>query len=180
MSEAYTNPAVVISNETALHGYGDIEAQITGYHQEMAEVKEVGEGDTVRFQDVDLEFQTMFHSDPKTVGFTAEDDNRKIGFWTDTEYSEELTSFYTGCDVLVVFCSRPRGKSVPTHTSLDQVPDILEHVSPEKVIITHFDHSFLEEDLESQREWLESQVDASVLFAEDGMEYPGNRSLESF
>lgn len=180
MSEAYRNQATVITNETALHGYGDIESQITGYHQEMAQVREMEDGDSLEFQGLNLEFQTMFHSDPKTLGFTVEDDGQKIGFWTDTEYSDELVGFYEGCDTLVVYCSRPKNEGTRSHTSLDDIPEITEKLDVSKVVVTHFGFRFLESDLEAQKNWLEEQIKPGVVFADDGMDYPGNRKLDAF
>lgn len=181
MTEAYDHEGALFANSTCFEGYGDIEKRISDYHQELCvRNKEMKEGKSFEFRDVEIECQEMFHSDPRTQGFTIETDEKKIGFWTDTEFSGELTGFYEGCDTLVVYCTRPRGSGVESHTSVGDVPSIVEDLDVSTVIITHFGFEFLKQDLDGQKEWLEERIEPKVIFAEDGMEFPGNRSLGDF
>ena len=179
--EAYNNEGFLFANESVLQGFGDIEKRVSGYHQNIcSRVKQLEEETTAEFRDVKIKSQEMFHSDPRTVGFTLETDDKEIGFWTDTEHSDELVDFYDGCDTLVVYCSRPRNEGTRSHTSLEDVPKITSEIDVSTVIITHFGFKFLDSDLEKQEEWLDNEIEAKVVFAEDGMAYPGNRSLNSF
>lgn len=181
MAEAYDQPAALFANRTCLEGYGDIEKRISDYHQDLCARKEVmEEGASFGFKDIEIECQEMFHSDPRTQGFTLESEDKKIGFWTDTEFSGELTDFYEGCDTLVIYCTRPRGAGIDSHTSIGDVPDIVSELDVSTVIVTHFGLKFLQEGVDRQKEWLEEQIDPKVIFAEDGMEFPGNRSLGDF
>ena len=181
ITDAYENPGAVFANKTCLEGYGDIEKWISDFHQKKcARVEEMNEGSSFEFRDVEIESQEMFHSDPRTQGFTLKTEEKKTGFWTDTEFSEELVSFYEGCDTLVVYCTRPRGAGIESHTSVSDVPKIVEDLDISTVIITHFGFKFLQEDLNEQKEWLDEEIEPKVVFAEDGMEFPGNRSLGDF
>lgn len=174
-------PGTVISNKTVLEGYSDLDKAVSKYHKDLcANVEMMGEGDEYSFKDLEIETQEMFHNDPKTIGFTLEDDENKIGFWTDTEHSSELTDFYDDCDTLVVYCSRPRGEGIKGHTHLGDVPDIAEETEASTIIVTHFGYKFLESEMDEQKEWLEEQIDQKVVFATDNMEYPGDRSLMDF
>lgn len=181
MTEAYDQPGAIFANETCLTGYSDIEKCISSYHQNLClEVNQMEEGSEYEFKDLTIRSQQMFHGDPKTQGFILEDDEKKIGFWTDTEFSEELLEFYEDCDTMIVYCTRPKGKGISNHTSVSDIPDILEAVEPSTTIITHFGYALLEADLDEQKEWLGEQVDSKIIFAEDGMTFPGNRSLGDF
>lgn len=181
MTEAYDKPGTVFANETALKGYGDLDRAVSSYHQDLcATVEELGDGTEHSFKDLEIKSQQMFHTDPNTAGLKLSTEEKTIGFWTDTQFSQELLEFYSGCDTLVVYCSRPRNESLRNHTSLDEVPEIVEETEPSTVIITHFGYKFLDADLEEQEEWLDEQVDAKVVFAEDGMQFPGNRTLGDF
>lgn len=181
MTEVYDNPGAVFANKTCFEGYGDIEKRISNYHQDLcAEKKVLEEGQSFKFKDLSIESQEMFHSDPRTQGITLETDEKKIGFWTDTEFSSELTDFYSGCDTLIVYCTRPKGAGIESHTSLSDVPDIVEDLDVSTVIVTHFGFRFLEEDMEEQEEWLKEEIEPKVIFAEDGMEFPGDTKLSSF
>lgn len=181
ITEAYDRKGAVFASESVLSGYGEVEKRVSDYHQGLCSV--VGtleEGSEFEFEDVTIKSQEMFHSDPKTQGFVLETGEKSVGFWTDTEYSRELAGFYEGVDTLVVYCGRPRGEEVPGHTSLSNVPGIVEEAEPSTVIVTHFGYKFLDSDLEEQEEWLEEEVDAKVVFAEDGMEFPGDAKLSRF
>ena len=181
MTEANSHPGTVFTNETVLHGYSDLEKAISDYHQNLCvEVNQLEEDAEFEFKDVQIRSQQMFHSDPKTQGFVIENEEKSIGFWTDTEFSEELLEFYEGCDTMVIYCTRPKGHGVESHTSVNDVPKILDEIDASTAIITHFGLKFLESDLEEQEEWLKEECDAKIIFAEDGMEFPGNRSLGDF
>ncbi len=181
MTEINDFPGTLIGNKTALEGYSDMDKAVSKYHTDLCrDVKVMEEGDSYEFKDLEIETQEMFHTDPKTIGFTLEDDEQKIGFWTDTEYSDELTDFYNDCDTLVIYCSRPKGEGWKGHTHLGDVPDIVEDTEVSTVVITHFGYKFLDSDLDEQKEWLEEEINQKVVFATDGMKYPGDRSLTDF
>ena len=180
ITEGYDNACTLFANETALKGYSDVEKSVSKYHKGLcSRVETLEEGEKFEFKDLKIESQQMFHGDPKTQGFTLDDGEQKIGFWTDTEFSEELQGLYKDCNIMVVYCTRPRGKPVKGHTSISDVPDIM----PEEAstcIITHFGYSLLDSDLEEQKKWLKEEIDGKVIFADDGMRFPGNRTLGSF
>lgn len=181
MVEAYDNAGFLFANESVLEGFGDIEKRVSDYHQNLcSEIKQLGEDTETEFKDIRIRSQEMFHSDPRTVGFTLNDGEKKIGFWTDTEHSEELVDFYEGCDTLIVYCSRPRNEGTRSHTSLDDIPEITSEIDVSTIIVTHFGFKFLESDLEEQEKWLDEEIEPKVVFAEDGMQYPGNRKLDAF
>ncbi|MEF8880869.1 MAG: MBL fold metallo-hydrolase [Candidatus Nanohaloarchaea archaeon] len=181
MTQASDKPGALFGSESVLSGYGEVEKAVSDYHKDLClTVKTLKDGSNYSFKDVEIESQEMSHGDPKTQGFTLKTDEKKIGFWTDTEYSDELTQFYIDCDTLVIYCGRPKNAGIKGHTSLDDVPKISDETEVENIIITHFGQKFLNSDMEKQKEWLENQVNAKVTFAEDGMKYPGNRRLEDF
>ena len=181
MTEGASKPGAVFANETSLHGYGDIEKVISDYHQDLCvKVEQLEQGTETQFKDLKIESQQMFHGDPKTIGFILEDDEHRIGFWTDSEFSEELLDFYEDCDIMVIYATMPKEKSIPSHTSISEVPEILEAVEPTTGIITHFGKSMMNSGVEEQEKWLEEQTDCKTIFAEDNMVFPGNRSLMSF
>lgn len=181
MTEAYKQSGTIFANESCLSGYSDIEKTISSYHQNLCgKVNQLEEDKKFEFKDLKIKSQQMFHSDPKTQGLVLETDKKKIGFWTDTEYSEELLEFYEGCDTMVIYCTRPKGKSLRNHTSVTDIPDIIQAVDPGTAIITHFGYAFLDSDIEEQKKWLKEKCDAKIIFAQDGMNFPGNRSLGDF
>lgn len=180
MVEAGDKPGNLFAPETVLSGYGDLEKSVSDYHQDLCvSVEKISESE-LEFKDLRIKTQEMFHSDPKTQGFKISNREKTFGFWTDTEYSDELTEFYNDCDTLVIYCTRPKGRGVRSHTSLSDVPEIVENTGVKNLIITHFGQAFLNSEMEEQNQWIKGEVEAKITFAEDGMEYPGNRSLGDF
>ncbi|MFB6145041.1 MAG: MBL fold metallo-hydrolase [Candidatus Nanohaloarchaea archaeon] len=181
MTQAYSKPGAVFANETCFEGSPDIEKRISDYHQGLCVKKEVLEpGNRILFKGLEIKTQFMKHGDPNTAGFRISSGEKTIGFWTDSEYDKSLVDFYSDCDTLVVYCTRPRGKQIKGHTAIDDVPKITEKLDLSTVIITHFGYALLDSDLEEQQEWLSENTDCKVVFAEDNMEFPGNRSLGDF
>lgn len=181
MTEAYDQPGAVFANKTAMEGHGDIEKVISEYHKNLClDVETLKEGTTTSFKDLTIESQEMFHGDPNTQGFKLSTEEKTVGFWTDTEFSEELLPFYEDCDIMVIYCTRPRGRSIKGHTSVDEVPDIMESTEASTAIITHFGYSILDSDLEEEKQWLKEELDEKVIFADDGMQFPGDTKLSSF
>jgi ribonuclease BN (tRNA processing enzyme) len=181
MTEAYDNPGAVFANKTALEGYGDIEKVISEYHKNLClDVEKLQEETTNEFEDLTIESQEMFHGDPHTQGLKFSTEEKTIGFWTDTEFSEELLPFYEDCDIMVIYCTRPRGKSIKGHTDISDVPEIMENTEASTAIITHFGYSILDSGLEEEKEWLKEEIDGKVIFADDGMQFPGDTKLSRF
>lgn len=181
ITEVNQNPGVLFANESVLEGYGDIEKSVSSYHQNLcSRVEKLEEGSKHEFKDVKIESQEMFHTDPKTQGLKIRSKDKTVGFWTDTQYSEELLEFYRDCETLVIYCSQPKEKEVRGHTSIRDVPKIVEETGVRNAIITHFSLSFLNSNIEKQKKWVEENSDCKIIFAEDGMMFPGNRSLENF
>lgn len=181
MTEAAGLPGNLFANETVLEGHGDLAQTVSDYQQGLCvNVEELGEGTETEFKDVEIESQEMFHSDPRTIGFKLRTDNKTVGFWTDTEFSEELLAFYEDCDWLIVYCTRPKNRGAPSHTSVDEIPKILEEISVDTCLVTHFGKVLLDSDLKEQEEWLDEKTESKIVFAEDGMTFPGNRSLGDF
>lgn len=175
------NPCNLLAPETVLNGYGDVQQSVSNYHQEMCtNVVNMSNNDTVEVSGMKIERQEMFHSEPKCIGFKISEDDQKIGFWSDTKFVDELTEFYEDCDVIVINCFFPRDVNSRKHTTVKDVPKILENSKASTAIITHFGKTFLESDLDKEKAWLEDQVDQKVIFADDGMTFPGDRKLSSF
>lgn len=181
ITEILQNNCHLFANETVLKGFNEMERSVKLYHQNQCGRVEVLEEDsTFKLDDLQISSQELFHTDPKTVGFIIENNEDSIGFWIDTEYSDELTKFYKRCNKLVINCSRPKEKSYKGHTSVSDVPDILEQTGPDTCLLTHFSDLFLNYNLDEQEEWLKEKTDVKVVFAEDDMVFPGNRKITSF
>lgn len=175
------NPCNLLAPETVLNGYGDVQQSVSNYHQEMCtEVVNMSDKNKVEVNGMKIEKQDMFHSEPKTIGLKISENGQKIGFWSDTKFVDELTDFYKDCDIIVINCFFPRDVNSRKHTTVKDVPEILERIEASTAIITHFGKTFLQSDIEEEKAWIEERVDQKIVFAEDGMTFPGDRKLSSF
>lgn len=175
------SPCTLMAPETVLKGYGDVQQSVSNYHQEMCiDVVNLTEVETAEFSGMKVETQEMFHSEPKCRGLKVSENGQKIGFWTDTKYVDELTEFYVDCDTIVINCFFPRGVSSRKHTTVKDVPEIMDGLEASTAIITHFGKGFLDADMEDEKAWLKDEVEQKIIFAEDGMAFPGDRKLSSF
>jgi len=181
VSYRHKNPCKLMAPETVLKGYSDLDQSISNYHQELCtKIINLTETEETDFEGLEIESQEMFHNEPRCRGLKISDGEDKIGFWTDTAFSEELIDFYNDCDTIVINCPVPKEKSSRKHTSLSEIPDILNKLEASTAIITHFSIQMLEADMDEQKNWLSEKVDQKIIFAHDGMTFPGDRKLSSF
>lgn len=181
ITQVHNKPGILLANETVLNGYSDMDKAVSNYHQELCQdIHMLEEESEAELEGIKIKSQQMFHSDPKTVGFKVNNGDKEIGFWTDSEFSEELLKFYKGVETLVVYCSRPKNSKVRSHTYLNDVKKIDNKLGVKNIIITHFGQKFLNSDLDEQKSWIKESTEASITFAEDNMEYPGNKTLNQF
>jgi len=175
------NACTLLAPETVVQGYGDMEKSVSSYHQQICtDVINLSENESAEVSGLRIETQEMFHNEPKTRGLKVSENGEKIGFWTDTKFVEELTDFYSDCETIVINCFFPRGVNSRKHTTVSDIPKILEDLEASTVILTHFGEQFLESDMVKEKAWIEERVNQKVVFAEDGMTFPGDRKLTSF
>lgn len=180
MTELNGKPGFLFANRTSLEGYSDYGKVISDHHQNLcSNVEVLKEGKEHEFKDLRISSQQMFHTEPKTQGLKIENQERSVGFWTDTSYSEELLDFYSGCGTLVINALVGKDTRSSKHTSVRDAVEIVEELNPKTAILTHFGSRLLE-NLEENKEWVDEKTDQKIIWAEDNMEFPGNRSLGDF
>lgn len=185
ITQSNNYPGAIFANETVLNGYKDMDKQISGYHQNLCqEIHNLNENKVIKYKDLTIKTIELKHADPKTVGFKISNEDKQFGFWIDTKYREEFTDFYRGVDTLVVNCLISRNMDSDKHTSISDIPRLIREINPSTLILTHFGKYLLENGkLEENKDWLEEEcrdLDTDVIFANDNMKYPGDRSLEDF
>lgn len=178
-------PGTIFANQTVLKGSKQMEKQISDYHKSLCQnIHNLNQKDKIEFKDLTIESKELQHNDTHTVGFKASSQDKTIGFWTDSKYSKNLAKFYQETDILVVNCLISRNTDSNKHTSISDIPSFIREIQPSTLILTHFGKYLLNKDeLEENKEWLLEECRDSgteIIFAEDNMEFPGNRSLDGF
>lgn len=180
MTELNGHSGTLFGSESCLEGYGEISKSVSDYHQRICKrIETLEEEKEIEFKDLKIKSQQMFHSDPRTQGVILEDNEHKVGFWTDTRFSEELLDFYKGCDIMAVNCAAGKDSSSKKHTTVKEAVKVAEEIDPNATILKHFGPQLLD-NLEENKEWVEKNTDQKIIWAEDGMEFPGNKSLDKF
>jgi len=65
-------------------------------------------------------------------------DDRSLVYTSDTGFSEELSSFADGVDILLMECSFRRNKPVQTHLELVEATRLAAACQPRRLVLTHF------------------------------------------
>lgn len=178
-------PGTIFANETVLNGYQKMDQAISSYHKNLCQNKfNLNKETNIEYKNLVIKSQELNHADPKTVGFKISNKDACIGFWTDTKPEEELISFYEDVDTLVINALISRKNSSKRHTSISDIPDLIRKIKPETAIVTHFGEHLLKKNrFEENHDWLKakcSEIDTKIVFADDNMHYPGNKSLSDF
>lgn len=151
--------------------YGDrIDPPLDAYHRGLVDTADtMDQGDTVDLGPFTLHCGETRHSDPTGVSLRCEIGDRAVGFTGDTELFDGLTDFLRDVDTLVVNVARPRDAAWKGHMTMADAADLIKQVSPEHAVLHHFGAKLVFASVADETEWLQEQVDARVVAADDGM-----------
>jgi len=105
----------------------------------------------------------------ETYGFKFLLGHTIVSLISDTKYFDELAKVHAGSHILilnVVFFS-PRDEY--PHLSLPEAIDLIEKISPQRAIITHFGMSMLKEKPHLLQEKIRKETGREITFAHDGL-----------
>ncbi len=123
----------------------------------------------------DVTFATSIphHHWSDTYGLLFDIGGQKLSFISDTAYFPELPSAYAGSDVLVINMAlkqRPESQLI-RHLCVNDVRNIVRHVQPQRVVLTHFGLELLEHGPERLATSLSAELGVSVTAATDSMRF---------
>ena len=102
----------------------------------------------------------------ESLAVRIESRGRALGYTGDTDYSEELPSFFSKADVLISECSfREHRVGVP-HLSVSQAGRLAARAGVARLIVTHF---YFEVDEAELKEELECEYSGEVIIGRDGL-----------
>ncbi|WP_456433201.1 MBL fold metallo-hydrolase [Thermosulfuriphilus sp.] len=113
------------------------------------------------------------HHPVETYGIIFDFSGKKIGFLVDTAYFEGLASSYRGVDILVINLVRyhpPRGYRLE-HLHMTDAKRLIEEISPQRVILTHFGMTMLRAKPDKVAEELSWDCAIPVTAARDGFHF---------
>jgi ribonuclease BN (tRNA processing enzyme) len=105
------------------------------------------------------------HTD-ESLALRIDSRGRTLCYTGDTDYCEDLASFFTGADVLISECSFREHRAGIPHLSITQAAQLAARAAVAKLIVTHF--YFEMNDVELKRE-LERNYSGEVIIGRDGL-----------
>ncbi len=166
---ANKNRGVIIGSKTVIKGGKKHRAVFSPYHLNAVERYEIlVPGKETKISNVKIRATPVKHGDSKGVGFVFERKN-KIGYTSDGEYFEGQEKYFTGCDVLMINCLRPRNDSWPEHMDSGQAKELITKAIPKAAVLKHFGTKMLRGVAEKEAAWIEKETGIRTIAARDGM-----------
>lgn len=149
---------------------GRIDPPLDTFHRGLPGAVQACEpGDTFEEGPFTMACTATEHSDPTTFAFALETDGRRYGFVADTEMTDSIVDFFTGCDGLIVNLMRPHDREWKGHCNMGDAADLLNRVEPEFAVMQHFGAALIYGSVYEEAAWLEERTDVDFVMAEDGM-----------
>lgn len=169
----------LVAPRSVLSGNDVCEASISKYHQRMVKrLIEVKPGDAYSMASFSFTVAKALHSDPDTVGYCFDFPSGRIGYTSDTQYFEEMSTCYSGARLMILCVLRPKGSSWKGHLSVDDAVKIVKSLQPEVAVITHLGAKMIFEHPLEQAKFIEAQTGIRTIAATDGMRISMNREVE--
>lgn len=113
----------------------------------------------------------------ETYGFVLDSDEGRLGFVTDTKFTEQLPERYSGCRLLVLNVVRREWSPDVDHLSLPEAVEIVQAVQPRLAVITHFGMTMLRAKPWELAAELSHRLGVEILAASDGLTLEASRWL---
>lgn len=153
-------------------------------HGFVERVLELGPGTRIGINNVNIYTTKAQHFDTESIGFIFETPKYRVGYTSDTEYTEEIADQYKDCQILILNCKYPVEEKAPGHLSTADAAMFLQRAKPRLAIITHFGIKMLQSDPMFQAREMQRISGVEVLAATDGLmlnpvSYAGRMKQES-
>ncbi|MFX0066763.1 MAG: MBL fold metallo-hydrolase [Candidatus Hermodarchaeota archaeon] len=116
-------------------------AALSMYHRKLVNnLISLAPGEDTRVKDVEITATPVRHTDKSAIGFVLKRKNWTLGITGDTEYFDELPSYFEKLDCLIVNCLRPgASERIRGHMTSLNVIELVNSLKskPSLVILTH-------------------------------------------
>jgi ribonuclease BN (tRNA processing enzyme) len=138
-------------------------------HNFVERVLELAPGNRIGINNVNIFTTKAEHFDTDSLGFIFETSKHRIGYTSDTEYSDEIADQYKNCRILVMNCKNPRGVHEKGHLNADDVVKFLQRAKPQLGIITHFGIKMIQANPLDEARQIQRESGVDVIAANDGL-----------
>jgi len=171
MTEGTTKKrGVLIGSQSVMDGYDGMGPAVSEYHKKAVKRVETAEpGSEWEFNGFKITATYSKHTDPSTIGFKFETEHGTISYIADTDLTQKVIDAHKGSRLLIMSTTRPLYSKIPFHLSTEDAAYILDHVTPEMAILTHFGLKSLKEGPRLQADWVTKKSGIKTYAAEDLM-----------
>jgi len=161
---------VILASKSVLEGDADFGPAISKYHKSLvSKVITALPNNETKIGVFNITPKPVSHSDPTSVGFMISTPHGTIAYISDTSFSDEIAKNYQGSRVLILPVTRPRNARIKFHLSTEDAVKFVEQTKPELAILTHFGIRILEEGVDKEAAFVESETHTRSIAASDNM-----------
>lgn len=175
---ALKKKGIFIGSEYTVNGDSDDDRSVSRYHiSKPAVVYLAKPTERKKFATEKGEFEIEIiktkHDEPTAFGFRLFIDATVIGYTGDTEYSDELSKKFGGCDYLIINCLKPTEDGIPDHLKTSDVIDVLKNAKPKFAILSHMGMKLLRLGPEKEAALISRVSGMPCVAARDGQRFGG-------
>jgi ribonuclease BN (tRNA processing enzyme) len=126
-------------------------------------------GTKIGINNVNIYTTKTQHFDSEGIGFIFETPHYRIGYTSDTEYTDEIADQYAKCGMLILNCKFPADMKEPGHLNVESAIKFIKRAKPKLAVITHFGIKMIEADPIYQAREIQRQSETEVIAAKDGL-----------
>jgi ribonuclease BN (tRNA processing enzyme) len=135
----------------------------------VEKVIELEPGAKIGINNVNIHTTKTQHFDTEGLGFIFETPRYKVGYTSDTEYTDEIADQYKNCSLLIINCKFPIDMKEPGHLNVADAIKLLKRVKPKFAILTHFGVKVLEANPMYIARDVQRECQVEVVCAYDGL-----------
>jgi ribonuclease BN (tRNA processing enzyme) len=135
----------------------------------VEKVLEMEPGNRVGINNVNIYITKAEHFDSEGLGFIFETQKHRIGYTSDTEYTDEIADQYKNCRILILNCKTPKGIEEKGHLSSDAAIKFLKRAKPKLGIITHFGVKMIQANPLDEARYIQRESGVDIIAANDGL-----------
>jgi len=126
-------------------------------------------GQKIGINNINIYTTRTQHFDSEGIGFIFETPRYRIGYASDTEYTEEIAAQYENCGMLILNCKYPSEMKNPGNLNVDDAAKFIKKAKPKLAVITHFGIKMIEADPMYQAREIQRESGVEVIAAKDGL-----------
>ncbi len=160
----------LIGSKSVIHGIENIRPALSEYHSRLPLFTiSMVPGDEHNIAGIRIRATSTRHTDPSGIGLVFYTSAGTISYMGDTDPHPSVVEEHIGSRILVLNVTRPFGARLRCHLCSEDVPSIIEKISPELTVMTHMGVKMIEEGPEKQALQIEEITGHRVVAARDLM-----------